>query len=144
MKNYSKLNIFIKKVDVSNLDEINAFFEQLPEDFPDGGNKIDILVNNAGKAQGLDKVGEINQQDIDSMFQTDVIGMIAVCKKVIPLMQAVNSGDIVPIGSGAGIFSLGGSIYCATKHSLRGFTNSLRQELISTDIRIIEVDPDSL
>lgn len=35
----------------------------------------------------------------------------------------------------------GGSIYCATKAAVRSFTDSLRKELISTRIRIIEIDP---
>jgi 3-hydroxy acid dehydrogenase/malonic semialdehyde reductase len=35
----------------------------------------------------------------------------------------------------------GGSIYCATKAAVRSFTESLRRELVSTRIRVMEVDP---
>lgn len=52
------------------------------------------------------------------------------------------AGDIINIGSIAGREPyIGGSIYCATKAAIRSFTDSLRKELVSTRIRIIEVDP---
>ncbi|KAJ5301812.1 Short-chain dehydrogenase/reductase SDR [Penicillium antarcticum] len=33
------------------------------------------------------------------------------------------------------------TIYCATKASVRSFTDTIRKELISTRIRVIEIDP---
>ena len=51
-------------------------------------------------------------------------------------------GDIINIGSIAGRDPYaGGAIYCATKAAVRAFTESLRKELISTRIRVMEVDP---
>lgn len=51
-------------------------------------------------------------------------------------------GDIINIGSIAGREPYaGGSIYCATKSAVRSYTDALRKELISTKIRVIEIDP---
>ena len=51
-------------------------------------------------------------------------------------------GDIINVGSIAGREAyVGGSIYCATKAAVRSFTESLRKELVSTRIRVMEVDP---
>ena len=52
------------------------------------------------------------------------------------------AGDIINVGSIAGREPYpGGSIYCATKAAVRSFTESLRKELISTRVRVIEIDP---
>jgi NADP-dependent 3-hydroxy acid dehydrogenase YdfG len=51
-------------------------------------------------------------------------------------------GHIISLGSVAGREPyVGGSIYCATKHALRAFTESMRKELVDTPIRVTEVQP---
>ena len=65
---------------------------------------------------------------------------------VLPQFKARNgnlgSGDIINIGSIAGREPYqGGAIYCATKAAVRSFTDAMRRELISTRIRVIEIDP---
>jgi NADP-dependent 3-hydroxy acid dehydrogenase YdfG len=135
---YPKIKVYISKLDVSDLKDIDDFFEQLPKEY----SEIDILVNNAGKAQGLDQIGDIRQVDVNTMFDTNVIGMIAITQKVLQGMKERNRGDIVQLGSIAGRDPYpGGGIYCATKAALRSFSHSLRKELISTKIRVIEIDP---
>jgi NAD(P)-dependent dehydrogenase (short-subunit alcohol dehydrogenase family) len=53
-----------------------------------------------------------------------------------------NAGHIVQLGSIAGREGYsGGSIYCATKHALRGFTVALMKELFDTPIRVTEIQP---
>jgi len=71
---------------------------------------------------------------------------------VLPIMKArknegmhadmPGAGDIINIGSIAGREPyVGGSIYCATKAAVRSFTEAMRKELVSTRIRIMEIDP---
>ncbi|ONH67053.1 NADP-dependent L-serine/L-allo-threonine dehydrogenase YdfG [Cyberlindnera fabianii] len=135
---YPKIGVLIKKLDVSKSEDIDNFFKTLPSDY----SEIDVLVNNAGLAQGLDKVGEIDETDINTMFDTNVLGMIKVTQSVLPGMKSRNRGDIVQLGSIAGRDPYpGGGIYCATKAALRAFTHAMRKELIDTKIRIIEIDP---
>lgn len=135
---FPSLKCHVGELDVSKSGSIGPFLESLPEDFKD----IDILVNNAGKALGNDKVGTIKQQDVTETFDTNVLGMIAITQAVLPIFKKKNSGDIVQLGSIAGRDAYpGGSIYCASKFALRAFTDSLRKELIDTNIRVIEVQP---
>lgn len=79
------------------------------------------------------------------MFNTNVLGLINMTQAILPIFKARpdgGSGDIIQLGSIAGREAYpGGSIYCATKHAVRAFTESLRRELIETKIRVIEVDP---
>jgi 3-hydroxy acid dehydrogenase/malonic semialdehyde reductase len=61
---------------------------------------------------------------------------------VLPSMKLRNTGTIVNIGSIAGrVPYAGGSIYCATKAATQAFTDSLRHELISTKVRVVNIDP---
>jgi 3-hydroxy acid dehydrogenase / malonic semialdehyde reductase len=95
-----------------------------------------------GMVFGTEKVGEISPTDIDVMFNTNVLGLIALTQQFIPKFKARGSGDVVNIGSIAGLDPYpGGAIYCATKAALRSFTHSLRKETIDTRIRVIEVQP---
>jgi 3-hydroxy acid dehydrogenase / malonic semialdehyde reductase len=79
------------------------------------------------------------------MFATNVTGLINMTQAILPIFKKRpdgGRGDVINIGSIAGREPYqGGSIYCATKAAVRSFTDSLRRELISTRIRIIEVDP---
>lgn len=79
------------------------------------------------------------------MFRTNVHGLINMTQAILPIMKARpdgGRGDIINIGSIAGREPYqGGSIYCATKAAVRSFTDALRRELISSRIRVIEVDP---
>jgi len=57
-------------------------------------------------------------------------------------MKSRNTGTIINIGSIAGRDPYaGGSIYCATKSAVQAFTTSLRHELISTKVRVVNIDP---
>jgi 3-hydroxy acid dehydrogenase / malonic semialdehyde reductase len=79
------------------------------------------------------------------MFDTNVTGLINMTQAILPIFKARangGAGDIINIGSIAGRDAYpGGSIYCATKAAVRSFTESLRKELISTRIRVMEIDP---
>lgn len=135
---WSEIKVLVKQLDVSDFKAIDEFFDTIPEDFKD----IDILINNSGKALGVDKIGNIKQEDITGMFDVNVLGMISVAQRALQIFKAKNSGDIVQLGSIAGRDPYpGGGIYCATKAALRSFSHSLRKELIDTKIRVIEIDP---
>jgi 3-hydroxy acid dehydrogenase/malonic semialdehyde reductase len=129
------------QLDVSNPDDVRTFVSRLPEEWRD----INILVNNAGLVKGIAKAPEIAEEDIDIMFRTNVTGLINMTQAILPIFKTRpdgGAGDIINIGSIAGREPYpGGSIYCATKAAVRSFTESLRKELISTRIRIMEVDP---
>jgi 3-hydroxy acid dehydrogenase / malonic semialdehyde reductase len=56
--------------------------------------------------------------------------------------KARQRGHIISLGSVAGREPyVGGSIYCATKHALRAFTEAMMKELVNTPIRVTEIQP---
>ncbi|CRG84347.1 putative oxidoreductase C521,03 [Talaromyces islandicus] len=128
-------------LDVSDPEAVKNFVPSLPAEFAD----IDVLVNNAGLVKGVAQAPNIDPADINVMIATNVTGLINMTQAVLPIFKKKDNGgrgDIINIGSIAGREPyVGGSIYCATKAAVRSFTDSLRKELISTRIRVIEVDP---
>lgn len=135
---YPKAKVLPATLDISKVSSIPEFVSSLPAEFAN----VDILINNAGMVFGMDKVGEIAQGDIEIMFNTNVLGLIALTQAILPGMKERGRGDIVNLGSIAGRDPYpGGAIYCATKAALRSFSHSLRKELISTRIRVLEIQP---
>lgn len=138
LKEYPSLKVHIGVLDVSKFETIKPYIDELPAEF----KEIDVLVNNAGKALGLEKIGDIDPEDIKTMFDTNVIGMVEITQIVLKGMKERNRGDIVQLGSVAGREAYpGGGIYCATKSALRFFTHALRKELVNTRIRVMEIEP---
>jgi len=132
-----KAVVKVERLDVSDTKDIHRFWSGLQEK-----ESVDILVNNAGLVKGLDHVGDIAEEDINIMYNTNVTGLIAMTNAIIPIFKAKNSGTIINIGSIAGREPYpGGSIYCSTKAAVRAFTDALRRELVNTRIRISNIDP---
>lgn len=99
----------------------------------------------SGLVKGVAKAPEIAEEDIATMFNTNVTGLINMTQAILPILKKRadgGAGDIINVGSIAGREPYpGGSIYCATKAAIRSFTDALRKELIATRIRVIEIDP---
>ncbi|KAG8821489.1 hypothetical protein FRC17_009801 [Serendipita sp. 399] len=125
-------------LDVSNREEVKNLWTKVPQEL----REVDILINNAGFVKGVEKVGEIADQDIDDMFATNVIGLIDLTQLFVRDFKARGTGHIINIGSVAGREPYaGGGIYCATKHAVKAFTGSLLRELVDTQIRVTEIQP---
>ncbi|KAI8945099.1 hypothetical protein F4801DRAFT_149826 [Xylaria longipes] len=135
------VKVFPVQLDVSKPDEVRSFVDKLPEEF----KEVDVLVNNAGLVKGVARAPQIAEEDVASMFNTNVTGLINMTQAILPIfLRRPNggSGDIINIGSIAGREPYaGGSIYCATKAAVRSFTDALRQELIASRVRVLEIDP---
>jgi len=99
----------------------------------------------SGLVKGVAQAPDIVPEDINVMFATNVTGLINLTQAVLPIFKKRSDGgrgDIINIGSIAGREPYpGGSIYCSTKAAVKSFTEAMRKELISTRIRIIEIDP---
>ncbi|GAA5925424.1 uncharacterized protein JCM15063_005023 [Sporobolomyces koalae] len=125
-------------LDVSDRNAVKGLLDRIPQEL----RNIDILVNNAGLVYGTDKVGEIDDTEIDTMFNTNVIGLISLTQIIVNEFKKRNSGHIINLGSIAGKEPyVGGSIYCATKHAVSAFNGSLLRELVSTPIRVTQICP---
>ncbi|KAJ3098734.1 hypothetical protein HK100_005027 [Physocladia obscura] len=106
--------------------------------------KIDILINNAGI--GLcGGIAETNLDEIKSLFDTNVIGLINVTQEVVPFMVERKEGKIVNMGSMLSYVALPWfGPYCASKSAVKAITSSLRMELDPLGIQVLHVSAGSV
>lgn len=105
-------------------------------------SSVDILINNAGLAKGTAAVYDANFDDWNTMIDTNIKGLMNMTRLITPEMKKRNSGHIINVGSIAGHESYaGGSIYCATKHAVKAFTESTKKDLHGTKVRVSMVSP---
>jgi 3-oxoacyl-[acyl-carrier protein] reductase len=126
------------EADVSKQDEVNRTYEWVSKNW---GNQLDVLINNAGLGE-FASVEETSMESYHRVFGVNVFGPIMMIKKAIPLMRLNNSGSIVNVASTSslkGFFN--GSAYAASKFALRGFTQSLTEEVRKHNIRVFQINP---
>ncbi|KKI93135.1 oxidoreductase [Bacillus sp. SA1-12] len=124
-------------LDVQDLDSVQRVFSNIAQEV----GPIDVLVNNAGFGIFND-VLDASLDEMKSMFEVNVYGLVACTKMVLPAMIERKKGHIINIGSQAGkIATPKSSLYSATKHAVIGFTNSLRMEVKSSNIFVTSVNP---
>jgi NADP-dependent 3-hydroxy acid dehydrogenase YdfG len=108
------------------------------------GRRCDLLVNNAGGAFGADPVAGADLDQWRSMYEVNVIGVVAVTKALLPALLASQGqlGQIVVMGSTAGQVAYeGGGGYVAAKFALRSVVDTLRLELWDQPVRVCEIAP---
>jgi 3-oxoacyl-[acyl-carrier protein] reductase len=127
--------------DVTNLASVTALGSQLREKY----GRVDILVNNAGIGGPASLLHELDPNDWDAIFQTNVRGVFYMLKAVVPLMMATGGGHIINISSLAGKNPLPrGAAYSSSKWALNGLTYSVAEELRGHNIRVSVVCPSSV
>lgn len=103
--------------------------------------RIDVLVNNAGYGH-LGMFEESTPADVQAQYDTNVFGLMSVTRAVLPAMRAQRSGRIFNVSSIGGIVGgASGSLYCASKFAVEGFSESLAQEVAAFGIQVTIVEP---
>jgi len=130
-------HVLVTRLDVQDRASIDAAIEAGIARF----GRIDAVVNNAGYGQyGLFE--GLSQSRIDQQFQVNVFGVMDVMRAILPHFRKHQSGTIVNISSGAGVFGLPMvSLYCASKFALEGFSEAVSYELASQGITVKLVIP---
>jgi NAD(P)-dependent dehydrogenase (short-subunit alcohol dehydrogenase family) len=129
--------IDVRELDVTQFDAIPKFVYAALRDY----GRIDVLVNNAGFAVG-GFAEDIQLQELRLQFETNFFGAVAMSKAVLPLMRRQQSGHIIQISSIGGLQgAISVSSYCASKHALEGWSESLRLEVNPLGIKVVLVEP---
>lgn len=103
--------------------------------------RIDVLVNNAGFGQ-LGHFETVPREKIEDQFATNVFGLMAVTRAVLPVMRRQGAGRLINFSSIGGFLGFpGASVYCASKFAVEGFSESLALELADFGIRVTIVEP---
>lgn len=131
------LPIRIVQLDVTDKNSVKNAIQSIISE----SGRIDLLVNNAG--YGLTGAFEdIGMDEIKSLYETNVFGVIRVTQAVLPIMRKQGSGRIINISSGAGRIGYpGGSAYVSSKFALEGLTESMAFEVEQFGIKTVLVEP---
>ncbi|WP_162053368.1 SDR family NAD(P)-dependent oxidoreductase [Pontibacter pamirensis] len=101
-----------------------------------------VLINNAGVALFSGSFHHTDLKDFEALFQVNLWGTINMTKAFYPYFMEMNEGHIVNLSS---VFGLGGvanqAAYCTSKFAVRGFTETLRMELLGTGVFTTAVHP---
>lgn len=124
-------------IDVTSEEQILSLVEEIQFNL----GRLDILINNAGIVDN----SPIATADTDNwrrMFNTNVLGLMYATQAAVRVMKRQQSGHIVNISSTAGRgVSAGIGAYCATKWSVNAFSEGLRQEVSTDNIRVTVIEP---
>jgi NAD(P)-dependent dehydrogenase (short-subunit alcohol dehydrogenase family) len=125
------------RLDVSNREEVASF----PAAVIAEHRGADILVNNAGVALG-GTFEQVSEADFDWLIGINFLGLVRMTRAFMPLLRASDDARIVNLSSVFGLISPPGqTAYSASKFAVRGFSNSLRHELVGSKIGVTVVHP---
>lgn len=102
--------------------------------------KLDVLVNNAAFQQHAQSLEDIDEEQWDRTFKTNIYGYFHMAKAALPHLHAgsaiINTGSVTGIEGSKQLLD-----YSATKGAIHAFTKSLAQNLVEKGIRVNCVAP---
>ena len=123
-------------LDVTNFEQVQTIMSRIIAE----NKRIDVLVNSAGMLSS-GELSDVSFDEIQTMIDTNLTGLIAVTKSVLPCMKKQKFGTIINVNSQAGIgqgapeFSL----YNASKWGVTGFSKCLQTELSKYKIKVTDI-----
>ena len=124
-----------------NLADIDALEESMSAVLSDIDMPVKALINNAGIGR-MGFLEQLSVKDIRLVMDTNLTSQIIVTKAFLPLLKKQGEGDILFMGSEAALKGARqGSIYCASKFAVRGFSQALRDECGKSGVRVTLINP---
>ena len=120
-------DVHTARLDVSDRAAVEAYATAVAEHF----GVVHQVYNNAGVAGGS-TVLDSTWADYDRVLSINLFGVVHGTKAFLPHLVASGDGHVVNVSSLNGIMGQGGmTAYCTSKFGVRGFTESLRAELLA-------------
>ncbi len=130
--------VLARRLDVRDRHAQMAFAAEVAEWAP---APLGMVFNNAGVATAQ-AIADGSVEDDEWVLEINFGGVVNGVRSFLPILLRQGSGVIVNTSS---VFGLVGmpyqSAYCSSKFAVRGFTDSLRQELRGTGVRAVTVHP---
>lgn len=126
-------------LDIEKADGIQRFAAQVVERFP----RLNVLINNAGimRAENL-KAEPVDLSAAEAIIATNLLGPIRLTAALLPHFKQQASATVINVSSGLAFVPLVLTpTYNATKAALHSYTQSLRYQLRSTRVEVLEIIP---
>ncbi len=125
---------------VLDVTDANAVEQTVKNAFEKHG-RVDVVISNAG--YGLfGCVEELNDEEINHIVATNLMGSIHLLKTAVPYMRKQGGGRLIQMSSyGGQVAYAANSMYHATKFGIEGFCEALAQEVAQFNIGVTIVEP---
>ena len=126
-------------LDIESPSAIREFAAQIAADYP----ALNVLINNAGIMRPEHLLSQqADLADAEATVTTNLLGPIRLTAALLPHLQRQPHSTIVNVSSGLAFVPLSLTpTYCATKAAIHSYTQSLRYQLRSTSIEVLELIP---
>ena len=125
------------KCDVSAHQKLEILLKQILKNHP----QINCFISNAGYGD-FGPLENFSTLQIKNFIATNLTSHIVITKLLLPHFKRNKIGDIIFIGSEAGLLGAkNGSLYCAAKFGLRGFSEALSKDVANKNIRVSIINP---
>ena len=126
-------------LDVSDPKSIQSFAAQVTKEFP----SLNVLINNAGMMQPENLLEKPNGlSGAEKTVATNLLGPIRLTSALLPLLKKQPRATVMTVSSGLAFVPLAITpTYCATKAAIHSYTQSLRYQLKSANVEVIELIP---
>jgi NAD(P)-dependent dehydrogenase (short-subunit alcohol dehydrogenase family) len=115
--------------------------QALASEVAEAHGAVHVLINNAGIGHEA-AFPQVRLEDWDRIVGVNLWGVIHGCHFFMPHLAKVERAHIVNLSSLFGIVAMAGqSAYCTTKFAVRGFSESLAEELRATSVGLTVVHP---
>ncbi len=132
-----KINGLGIRADVANPDDIEQTYRVFFEHY----DRLDVLINNAGIVV-RSEIGELDFEKMQEVYNVNILGAARMGDKAAQVFKKQKSGNIVNIGSTAGLTGMpGGSIYVSSKFALRGLSECWKADLRPYNVRVFQINP---
>lgn len=124
-------------LDLSQVGQLPKTIKLLQQHWP----QLDTLIFAAGFGL-FGSLEEFSYTQINELMTVNFTANALITRALLPQIKQRGQGDLIFIGSEAALQgSRKGSIYCASKFALRGFTQALREECAKSQVRVALVNP---
>ena len=125
--------------DVEDPASIRSFAAQVTASCP----ALNVLINNAGIMRPEDlKADPVDLTNAEAIIAINLLGPIRLTAALLPHLQRQASATIINVSSGLAFIPLHVTpTYCATKAALHSWSQSLRYQLKSTSVEVLELAP---
>ena len=117
---------------------IKAFAQEITTDFP----ALNVVIHNAGIMRPEDFLNKPDPADAEAIITTNLLGPIRLTAALLPQLKKQPQATIMTVSSGLAFVPLALTpAYCATKAAIHSWSESLRYQLKSTNIEVVELAP---
>ena len=135
--NLENKNYITYNCDVSIHDKLEILLKQILKNHP----QINCLISNAGYGN-FGPLENYSTLQINKFLSTNLTSHLVITKHLLPHFKRNKMGDIIFIGSEAGLSGAkNGSLYCTAKFGLKGFSEALSKDVSNNNIRVAMINP---